>query len=286
MNGLHPEYTLNLRGQLFSLATPKVMGILNVTSDSFYAESRKVSEQDILERVGQLVDEGVDIIDVGGCSTRPGIELASEEVELNRIRLALTVIRKHFPSIPVSVDTFRSKVAKVAVNELGADMINDVSGGSLDKELFKTVASLQVPYVLTHIQGTPTTMQVEPHYENLVKEVMEYFSEKTARLRDAGLNDILLDPGFGFGKTLEQNYELLRRLSDFQLFELPLLVGVSRKSMIYKLLNLTPEASLNGTTALNTLALMQGAHILRVHDVAEARQCVDLVTYFQTAGLC
>lgn len=286
MNGLHPDYTLNFRGQLLSLATPKVMGILNVTSDSFYAESRKVSEQDILERAGQLVNEGADIIDVGGCSTRPGIELASEEVELNRIRLALTVIRTHWPSIPVSVDTFRSKVAKVAVNELGADMINDVSGGSLDKDLFKTVASLQVPYVLTHIQGTPTTMQDQPHYENLVKEVMEYFSEKTARLRDAGLNDILLDPGFGFGKTLEQNYELLRRLSDFQLFELPLLVGVSRKSMIYKLLNLTPEESLNGTTALNTLALMQGAHILRVHDVAEARQCVDLVTYFQTAGLC
>jgi dihydropteroate synthase len=262
------------------------MGILNVTSDSFYADSRKVSEQDILARVGQLVDEGVDIIDVGGCSTRPGIELVSEEVELNRIRLALTVIRRQWPSTPVSVDTFRSKVAKVAVNELGADMINDISGGSLDKDLFKTVASLQVPYVLTHIQGTPTTMQVEPHYENLVKEVMEYFSEKTARLRDAGLNDILLDPGFGFGKTQEQNYELLRRLSDFQLFDLPLLVGVSRKSMIYKLLNLTPEASLNGTTALNTLALMQGAHILRVHDVAEARQCVTLVNAFQTAGLC
>lgn len=286
MNGLHPEYTLNLRGQLLSLATPRVMGILNVTSDSFYAESRKVSVQGILERVGEMVDEGADIIDVGGCSTRPGIELTSEEVELNRIRLALTVIRKHWPSIPVSVDTFRSKVAEVAVNELGADMINDVTGGSMDKDLFKTVASLQVPYVLSHIQGTPTTMQVKPHYENLMKEVMEYFSEKTARLRDAGLNDIVLDPGFGFGKTLEQNYELLRRLSDFQLFDLPLLVGVSRKSMIYKLLNLAPEASLNGTTALNTLALMQGAHILRVHDVAEARQCVDLVTYYQTAGLC
>ncbi len=286
MNGLHPEYTLNLRGQLLSLATPRVMGILNVTSDSFYAESRKVSVQGILERVGEMVDEGADIIDVGGCSTRFGIELTSEEVELNRIRLALTVIRKHWPSIPVSVDTFRSKVAEVAVNELGADMINDVTGGSMDKDLFKTVASLQVPYVLSHIQGTPTTMQVKPHYENLMKEVMEYFSEKTARLRDAGLNDIVLDPGFGFGKTLEQNYELLRRLSDFQLFDLPLLVGVSRKSMIYKLLNLAPEASLNGTTALNTLALMQGAHILRVHDVAEARQCVDLVTYYQTAGLC
>lgn len=278
--------TVNFRGRLFSLDTPKVMGILNVTPDSFFSGSRKESQNDIVQRVGEMIEEGVDIIDVGGCSTRPGIELATEEEELTRIRLALTLIRNQWPDIPVSVDTFRSKVAAVAVNELGADMINDVSGGTMDKELFKTVASLQVPYVLTHIQGTPMTMQLQPHYENMLKEMVEYFSEKTARLRDLGVNDIVLDPGFGFGKTLEQNYELLRRLSDFQLFELPLLVGVSRKSMIYKLLNLTPEDSLIGTTALNTLALMQGAHLLRVHDVTAAKQCVALVQAYQTAGLC
>lgn len=286
MNVPQHGYTLNLKGQLLSLDTPRVMGILNVTPDSFYTGSRTVKEGDIMKRVGMMVEEGVDIIDVGGCSTRPGIELATEEEEVKRIRFALTLIRKEWPALSVSVDTFRSKVAAVAVNELGADIINDVTGGTMDKLLFKTVASLQVPYVLTHIQGTPTTMQLQPHYDNFMKEVVEYFSEKIARLRDAGVNDIVLDPGFGFGKTLDQNFELLRRLPDFQLFELPLLVGVSRKSMIYKLLNLTPEDSLNGTTALNTLALMQGAHILRVHDVAAAKQCVTLVQTCQKAGLC
>lgn len=285
MNEFLPDNSLNLGGRLLSLAVPRVMGILNVTHDSFYAESRKLSEQTILERVGQMVEEGADIIDVGACSTRPGIKLVSEEMEVERLRTALTLIRKYWPSVPVSVDTFRSKVAELAVKDLGADMINDISGGTMDEDMFNVVASLRVPYVLTHIQGTPFTMQNNPQYGNLVQEMTAYFAEKIARLRDAGLNDIVLDPGFGFGKTLEQNYEMLRRLQDFQLFELPLLVGVSRKSMIYKLLNLTPEASLNGTTALNTLALMQGAHILRVHDVAEARQCVELVTYCQTAGL-
>ncbi len=286
MNLPQTHFSLNVHGQLMSLEKPKVMGILNVTSDSFYPDSRFMTEEGIVKRVGQMMAEGVDIIDVGACSTRPGVKLVSEDEELANLRLTMHLIRAHWPSVPVSIDTFRSKVADVAVSELGADMINDISGGSMDENMFATVARLQVPYILMHMQGTPATMQISPHYEHLIKEMVEFFSVKIARLRDLGVNDIVLDPGFGFGKTLENNYELLRRLNDFQLFELPLLVGLSRKSMIYKLLNTGPEDSLNGTSVLNTLALLQGAHIVRVHDVAAARECVELVQTCLKAGLC
>lgn len=286
MNSIASAYTLNLNGKLMSLDTPKVMGILNVTPDSFFSSSRYMAEEGILRRAGEMIDEGVDIIDVGGCSTRPGIELVPEEEELLRIRLAMHLIRKRWPSIPLSVDTFRSSVATCAVKEYGADLINDVSGGALDKTMFATVAALQVPYILMHMKGTPATMQKNPHYDDLMLEIARYFSQKIQALRQLGVNDIILDPGFGFGKTVDHNYELLRRLSDFQVFDLPMLVGVSRKSMIYKPLNKTPDESLHGTIVLNTLALTKGAHILRVHDVAAARECVQLVQTCQKSGLC
>jgi dihydropteroate synthase len=286
MDLTNKSFTLNINGRLMDLDTPKVMGILNVTPDSFFSSSRYMSEEGILYKVAQMIDEGVDIIDVGGCSTRPGIELVSEEEELLRVRLALHLIRKRWPDIPVSVDTFRSKIAASAVNEYGANIINDISGGEMDSDMFVTMAQLKVPYILMHMQGTPLTMQQNPHYDHLMKAIFLYFSEKIQQLRKLGVNDIILDPGFGFGKTLDHNFEILRRLSDFKIFELPLLVGVSRKSMIYKSLNVTPEHGLNGTSVLNTMALIEGAHIIRVHDVKEAKECVQLVQFSKTAGIC
>jgi len=268
------------------LGVPKVMGILNVTPDSFFSSSRYMSEEGILRRVGEILDEGADILDVGACSTRPGIELVSEEEELLRLRLALHLIRKRWPGIAVSVDTFRSSIARVVVSEYGADIINDISGGEMDPEMFATVAELKVPYILMHMKGTPATMQKEPKYDDLFRDICLYFSERVQKLRALSVNDIILDPGFGFGKTIDHNYELLRRLHDFDFFELPLLVGISRKSMIFKSLNLTSEQSLNGTTVLNTLALSGGASILRVHDVKEASECVRLVQTYKTSGLC
>lgn len=268
------------------LGVPKVMGILNVTPDSFFSSSRYMSEEGILRRVGEILDEGADILDVGACSTRPGIELVSEDEELLRLRLALHLIRKRWPGITVSVDTFRSSIARVVVSEYGADIINDISGGEMDPEMFATVAELKVPYILMHMKGTPATMQKEPKYDDLFRDICLYFSERVQKLRALNVNDIILDPGFGFGKTIDHNYELLRRLHDFDFFELPLLVGISRKSMIFKSLNLTSEQSLNGTTVLNTLALSGGASILRVHDVKEARECVRLVQTYKTSGLC
>lgn len=280
------SYSINIHGRLIDLSVPKVMGILNVTPDSFFSSSRYMSEEGILSRVEQIIDDGADILDVGACSTRPGIELVSEQEELIRLRSALHLIRKRWPAIPVSVDTFRASVARIVVEEYGADIINDISGGDMDPEMFATVAALQVPYILMHIQGTPSKMQINPHYENLMPEVCRYLSKRVNDLRALGVNDIILDPGFGFGKTLENNYELLRRLNEFELFDLPLLVGVSRKSMIYKCLGSSPEKSLNGTSVLNTMALLGGAHFLRVHDVKEAVECVKLVQTCKTAGLC
>jgi len=280
------SYTINLRGHLMDLCIPKVMGILNVTPDSFFSSSRYMSEEGILQRVEQLIEDGADILDIGACSTRPGIDLISEQEEWIRLRLALHLIRKRWPDIPVSVDTFRAKIAEYVVKEYGADMINDVSGGNMDPEMFSTVARLKVPYILMHMQGTPTNMQLNPRYENLMVEVCQYFSKRVNQLRDLGINDIILDPGFGFGKTIEHNFEMLRRISDFELFDLPVLVGVSRKSMIYKSLGTTPDSSLNGTSVLHTMALMGGANILRVHDVKEAVECIKLVQISKTAGKC
>lgn len=270
-------HTLNLRGKLYSLCEPKIMGILNVTPDSFYAESRTSDEEHIAARVQQLMDDGADMIDIGGYSSRPGADDVSPEEEMNRLRRGLRVVRRLYPEVPISVDTFRADVARMCVEEEGADIINDISGGMMDRQMFRTVARLGVPYILMHIQGTPDTMQQAPHYDNLRREVMLYFAERIDRLCQMGAKDIIVDPGFGFGKTLEHNYELFHHLDDFNLFNLPLLVGISRKSMIYKLLGGTPQTSLNGTTVLNTIALMKGAHILRVHDVKEAVEAKRIV---------
>lgn len=270
-------HTLNLRGKLYSLCEPKIMGILNVTPDSFYAESRTSDEEHIAARVQQLMDDGADMIDIGGYSSRPGADDVSPEEEMNRLRRGLRVVRRLYPEVPISVDTFRADVARMCVEEEGADIINDISGGMMDRQMFRTVARLGVPYILMHMQGTPDTMQQAPHYDNLRREVMLYFAERIDRLCQMGAKDIIVDPGFGFGKTLEHNYELFHHLDDFNLFNLPLLVGISRKSMIYKLLGGTPQTSLNGTTVLNTIALMKGTHILRVHDVKEAVEAKRIV---------
>lgn len=268
-------HTLNLRGRLLELREPQIMGILNVTPDSFYSDSRTPDEAHITDRVRQMMDEGADMIDIGGYSSRPGADDVTPEEEMDRLRRGLRIVRKLYPEVPVSVDTFRADVARMCIEEEGADIINDISGGMMDRQMFRTVARLGVPYILMHMQGTPDTMQVAPHYDNLRREVMLYFAERIDRLCQMGVKDIVVDPGFGFGKTLEHNYELMNHLEDFAVFNLPLLVGISRKSMIYKLTGGTPQTSLNGTTVLNTISLVKGAHILRVHDVkaaAEAKQ--------------
>lgn len=268
-------HTLNLRGRLLELREPQIMGILNVTPDSIYSDSRTPDEAHITERVRQMMDEGADMIDIGGYSSRPGADDVTPEEEMDRLRRGLHIVRKLYPEVPVSVDTFRADVARMCIEEEGADIINDISGGMMDRQMFRTVARLGVPYILMHMQGTPDTMQVAPHYDNLRREVMLYFAERIDRLCQMGAKDIIVDPGFGFGKTLEHNYELMNHLDDFAVFNLPLLVGISRKSMIYKLTGGTPQTSLNGTTVLNTISLVKGAHILRVHDVkaaAEAKQ--------------
>ena len=273
------NYTINANGRLIDLGTPQVMGILNVTPDSFYAESRKQTEREIAERVEQIVAEHGQMIDIGAYSSRPNADDISPAEERERLRRGLQIVRKIAPEAVVSVDTFRADVAKMCVEEYGVQIVNDISGGALDKEMFPTVARLGVPYVLMHMKGTPQTMQQAPHYDDLLKEVLLYFAEKIQQLRDLGQKDIILDPGFGFGKTMEHNYELLSHLEALKIFELPILVGVSRKSMIYKLLGTTAQEALNGTTVLNTICLMKGcANILRVHDVKE---CVEAVKIYQ-----
>lgn len=273
------NYTINANGQLIDLGTPQVMGILNVTPDSFYSGSRKQTETEIAERVEQILAEGGQMIDIGAYSSRPNAGDVSTKEEMERLRRGLRILREKAPDAIVSVDTFRADVAKMCVEEYGVQIVNDISGGELDKEMFPTVARLGVPYVLMHMKGTPQTMQEAPHYDDLMKEVLLYFAEKIQQLRDLGQKDIILDPGFGFGKTLEHNYELLSHLEALQIFELPILVGVSRKSMIYKLLGTTAQEALNGTTVLNTICFMKGcANILRVHDVKE---CVEAVKIYQ-----
>ena len=263
-------YTLSIHGQLLSLHEPQVMGILNITPDSIYSGSRTEAEDDICRRLHQLMDEGADMIDVGAYSTRPGADDVSEEEEMERLRRGLRVVRREFPEVPVSVDTFRASVARMAVEEEGADIVNDISGGDMDRQMFRTVARLHVPYVLMHIQGVPRTMQQAPHYDNVRREVMVHLAERVDLLHQMGVADVVVDPGFGFGKTLDHNYELMEHLEDFHELGCPLLVGISRKTMIYKLVGGTPQTALNGTTVLNTVALLKGAHILRVHDVAPA----------------
>ena len=271
-----PQY-INANGRLIDLSEPQVMGILNVTPDSCYAGSHGVTEGYIIDRIHQIMNEGASIIDIGACSTRPGADEVSMEEEMSRLRMGLELIRKHRPDAIVSVDTYRADVAKMCVEEYGAAIINDISAGQMDEQMFATIARLGIPYIIMHMKGTPKDMQVNPQYDHFLKEVFYYFSEKVQRLRDLGVKDIIIDPGFGFGKTLEHNYELMNHLEEFALFELPLLVGVSRKSMIYKHLDITPEEALNGTTTLNTIALLKGASILRVHDVRQAMESIKIV---------
>lgn len=267
--------TINIGGRLLSFDRPMVMGILNVTPDSFFATSRCRGEEEICQRVCRMRCEGADMVDIGAYSTRPGAEDVTPEEELRRLLPAISIVREEWPEAVISVDTFRAEVARCAI-EAGADMINDISGGEMDKEMFSAIADLHVPYVLMHMQGTPQDMQRAPHYENLMCEVFRSLGERVELLHEMGVADVIIDPGFGFGKTQEQNYEMMARLGEFRLLECPILVGISRKSMIYRLLDSTPEQSLNGTTALNTIALMNGADILRVHDVKEAVEAVNI----------
>ena len=268
---------INVNGRLMDLSEPQVMGILNVTPDSFYTGNRGVTERSIIDRLHQILDEGASIVDIGAYSSRPGADEVSTEEEMKRLRMGLELVRKHHPEAIVSVDTSRADVAKMCVEEYGVAIVNDISAGQMDEQMFATIARLGIPYIIMHMKGTPQDMQNNPQYDHFLKEVFYYFSEKVQRLRDLGVKDIIIDPGFGFGKTLEHNYELMNHLEEFSLFELPLLVGVSRKSMIYKFLDITPEEALNGTTALNTIALLKGANILRVHDVKEAVESVRIV---------
>lgn len=275
--------TLNIRGRLIDLSQALVMGIVNVTPDSFYAASRLATDEaQLRERIERLVQEGADLIDIGAYSSRSGADFVSQEEEQARLKPILSLIQREYPDLMVSVDTFRSEVARWAVGEYGVGLINDISGGDLDAEMFRTVTELQVPYIMMHMRGTPQTMQSLTDYDDVGLEVLDSFIYKSEQLRSMGLHDLIIDPGFGFAKTLEQNYQLMNYLPRFrEALGLPLLVGISRKSMIYKYLNITAEESLNGTTVLNTYALLSGANILRVHDVRAAREAVQLCTMLQ-----
>ena len=284
METLSSKY-INVNGSLLDLSVPCVMGILNITPDSFYAGSRMQTEAEITARAQQILDEGAGIIDIGAYSSRPNAENVSPHEEMERLRMGLEILRKTHPGAVISVDTFRADVARMCVEEYGAALINDISAGEMDSEMFSTVAGLGVPYIIMHMKGTPQTMQQAPHYDNLMKEIFRYFARKIHQLYELGVKDLILDPGFGFGKTLEHNYGLMGCLEDFALFDLPVLVGISRKSMIYKLLDGTPENALNGTTVLNTIALMKGADILRVHDVKEAVEAVRIVRQMKSCAI-
>lgn len=268
--------SIQLGDNLVDLSIPVVMGIVNITPDSFYDGGKMEDEATMLKAVEEMVQAGVTIIDVGAVSTRPGAGNVSTKVELGRLLPAVQSIRKNFPDVPISIDTFRSWVAVRVVDEIGPIIVNDISGGSLDSKMFETVAQLQVPYILSHMQGTPKNMQDNPEYTDLIKDISSFFAEKYKKLTKLGVKDVIIDPGFGFGKNLDHNYELLNRLDAFKVFQLPVMVGLSRKSMIWKALEITPETALNGTSIANTLALLGGADILRVHDVKEAVEAVKI----------
>lgn len=269
--------TINCKGTLINLSTPKVMGIVNVTPDSFFDGGKLTNSNEIVFQVEKMLGEGATFIDLGGYSSKPGAEFVSETEELNRVIPIVKLLVENFPDILLSIDTFRSEVAQQAI-ENGAALINDISAGLLDENMLETVAKLQVPYIMMHMKGTPKTMQSLANYDDLLKEMNFYFSERIAKARRYGLNDIIIDPGFGFAKTLEQNYELLQNLELLQFHDLPILAGISRKSMIYKALEISPEKALNGTTFLHGFCLQKGANILRVHDVKEAVECVKLMS--------
>ncbi|MFV0304951.1 MAG: dihydropteroate synthase [Moheibacter sp.] len=266
---------INCKGKLVDLSHPKIMGILNVTPDSFFEDSRSSKLDDVLRKVEKMLPEGADFIDVGGMSTRPDAIEISEDEELKRVIPVMEVLIREFPELLISIDTYRSRVVKEAVGA-GAAIVNDISAGNLDAEMFQTISELHVPYILMHMQGAPQTMQKNPQYENITLEINQFFANKVLELRELGINDVILDPGFGFGKTIEHNYELFQSLNMIGFGDFPILVGISRKSMITKFLNISNKEALNGTTVLNALALERGAKILRVHDVKEAKETVKI----------
>ncbi len=270
------DHIVQVRGELIDLSVPRIMGVLNITPDSFYAGSRVSDLDQLRKKITQFIEEGADFIDIGAYSSRPGAENIDETIEKNRLQPVLQIFRDEFPSVILSVDTFRSGIARMAVENYGVAIVNDISAGTMDKEMMATVASLGVPYIMMHMQGTPQTMQINPVYKNLLKEIIGFFATKIAQARETGIKDIIIDPGFGFGKTLDHNYRLLRNLEVLKIVECPVMVGLSRKSMIYRHLDMNPEDALHGTIALNAVALMKGAGILRVHDVKEAMQVVRL----------
>jgi len=278
---INMQMTINCKGKLIDLSTPKVMGILNVTPDSFYDGAMYKDEANIVSQVRKMLNEGASFIDVGAYSSKPNAEEVSQEEELQRILPIIDLLLKHFPEIMISIDTFRAEVAKQCIKK-GAALVNDISAGHLDENMLQTVANLNVPYIMMHMRGNPKTMQQQTDYNNILKEIIFYFSERITKVRALGIKDIIIDPGFGFAKTLKQNFEILNQLEGFKITDLPLLVGVSRKSMIYKTLETSPAEALNGTTALNMIALQKDAKILRVHDVKEAVECVRLFNQFKS----
>ena len=267
--------TINCKGQIIDLSTPKIMGILNITPNSFYDGGKYSLENNAIAQVEKMVKEGATFIDIGAYSSKPNAELVSEEEELNRIIPVVKTLIKEFPEALLSIDTFRSTVAQECINN-GAALSSDISAGSLDEKMMEVIASNNVPYIMMHLRGTPQTMQDQTNYEHIINEILTYFSDKVNKARSLGINDLIIDPGFGFAKTTDQNYEILSNLEQFKMLELPILAGVSRKSMIYKTLDTSPEEALNGTTVLNTIAITKGATIIRVHDVKEAMECVKL----------
>jgi dihydropteroate synthase len=271
-----PKY-INVKGQLIDLEVPRVMGILNITPDSFYKGSRYKDEKEIIGAAQRMLEEGADFLDIGGYSSRPGAEDISVKEEKHRVLTAVRYISREFPQAIISVDTFRAEVAREAICDCGAHIVNDISGGDADPKMSELIEELNVPYIIMHMQGTPQSMQKNPVYEDVVSEILMWFGQKTVSLMAAGVKDIIIDPGFGFGKNAEHNFALLRRLKEFSIAGLPIMVGLSRKSVIWKTLNITPGESLNGTSALNAVALMNGADILRVHDVKEAVETVKLI---------
>jgi dihydropteroate synthase len=277
------KHTINCAGTVLDLSQAKIMGILNITPDSFYDGGKTMTESSIINHVSQMIADGADIIDVGGYSSRPGAKEISFEEEKERIDRALRIVRHHFPSQLLSIDTFRADIASIAVKEYGVNIINDISAGDLDDQMISTAARLKVPYIMMHMKGTPRMMQINPEYNDVVKEIISYFTKRIAIARSAGIDDIIIDPGFGFGKTIEHNYTLLRELSLLKILGCPLVVGISRKSMIYKPLGLNPENALTGTTVLHGLTLLNGAVMLRVHDVKEAVQTVRMVELYRNS---
>lgn len=268
--------TINLKGNLHSFDKPLLMGILNFTPDSFYDVSRVSNLSEISDRINKMFVDGADIVDIGGMSSQPGAKIITEQEEINRLKPVLEIIAKEFSDKYFSIDTIRASVAKIAVENYGVAIINDISAGEFDKDMFQTVANCKVPYIIMHMKGTPENMQQQTNYKSLTGDLISYFSEKVHRLNSLGVNDIIIDPGFGFSKTIEQNFQLLKKLNEFEIFNLPILAGLSRKSMIWKYLDTTANEALNGTSVLNVIALQNGANILRVHDIKEAKETIEL----------